>query len=83
MTTPEQALDAARRYVAEERSYYCHVTGLLEDDSDYYVLLALNDPRLDWPLGPGPLFVSKATGDVWGDAFGNVLEKIDLMQAVR
>jgi hypothetical protein len=82
VTTPEQALDAARRYVAEERGY-CHVAGLLEDESDYYIRLELNDPRMQWPLGPGPLFVSKATGEVWGDAFGNVLDKIDGMEPVR
>ena len=83
MTTPEQALDAARWYVAEERGYYCHVVGLLEDDSDYFVVLELNDPRLDWPLGPGPIFVSKATGELWSDAYGNVLDKIDGMRPVR
>lgn len=82
MTTPEAALDTARRYVAEERGYYCHVAGLLEDESDYYILLALNEPDVGWPLGPGPLFISKATGKVWGDAFGNVLDKIDAMRPV-
>ncbi len=81
MTTPEAALEAARRYVAEHRTG-CHVTGLLEDESDYFAVLELNDPRVDWPLGPGPVFIAKATGEVWSDAYGNVLDKIDGMQAL-
>jgi hypothetical protein len=63
MTTPQQALHAARAYVAREQSY-SHVTGLLEDDLDYLVLTELEDAGGDWPLGPGPILVSKATGKV-------------------
>lgn len=81
MTTPEQALQAARRFVAQNRTG-CHVEGLLEDERDYLALLALNDPSGAWPLGPGPVFVSKASGRVWSDAYGNVVEKIDGMQPV-
>lgn len=79
MTTPEDALQAARRFVAQNRPG-CHVEGLLEDDRDYLALLELDDPDGAWPLGPGPVFVSKASGMVWTDAYGNVLDKIDGMR---
>lgn len=80
MITPDQALQAFEAYVNENQPY-CHVEGLLEDETDYFVLLAL-DPGMEWLLGPGPIFLSKATGKVWGEAYGNVLDKIDRMQAV-
>lgn len=58
----------------------CHDERLLEDEKDYFAVLALDDPDGRWPLGPGPVFVSKATGKAWSDAYGNVLEKIGRMQ---
>lgn len=78
MTSREAALQAVRAYVAQERPY-CHVTGLVEDESDFLAELALN-PGMQWPVGPGPLFVSKATGEVWSDAYGAVMEKIGRMR---
>ncbi len=78
--TPEAALEAARRYVADNRTGV-HVERLLEDESDYFAVLEL-DPGMQWSLGPGPVFVAKATGEVWSDAYGNVLDKIDGMQPV-
>ena len=77
-TTPEEALEAARAYVAENRAY-CHVVALFEDERDDLACLGL-DPGMHWPIGLGPVFVSKATGKVGSDAYGNVLAKIDRMQ---
>lgn len=81
MTTTGKALETARAYVTQNRSG-CHVVELLEDEKDYYVQLALDDPKGAWPLGPGPIFVTKATGKLWSDAYGNVLDKIYRMQTV-
>lgn len=81
VTTPEEALKAARAYVLRNRSD-CRVKELLEDASDYFVVLELTDGYTEWQLGPGPIFVSKKTGKVWGEAFGNVLGKIDGMQPI-
>lgn len=74
-------LDAARAYVAEEQPW-CHVVRLLEDATDYLAVLELNEGEPEWPLGPGPVFVSKATGEVWSDAYGAVSDKIEAMQRV-
>ena len=62
--TPQHAAELARQYVAEHRSY-CHVSGLLEDDDDYLVCTELNEPDGEFPAGPGPILISKATGKVW------------------
>ena len=71
---PDAALAIAKAFVAAERSW-ATVTGLLEDTTDYFVVLKAEH----YPLGPGPLFISKATGQVWSDAYGHVLDKIDAM----
>jgi len=81
VTTAEDALQAARAFVAQNRPG-CHVDGLLQDERDYLALLELDDPDGGWPLGPGPVFVSKASGKVWSDAYGNVVDKIEAMQPV-
>ena len=81
MTTPEAAFETARRYVAGHRTE-CHVAGLLEDELDCFAVLELKSPDGLWSLGPGPVFVSKATGELWSDAYGNVLDKIDVMRPV-
>lgn len=81
MTKPEETLRTARAFVAENRPS-CRVERLLEDGMDYFVQLSLNDPNGGWPLGPGRLFVTKATGELWSDAYGNVLGKIAQMHEV-
>ncbi len=60
MTTPEDALQAARRSVAQNRPG-CHVDGLLEDERDYLARLELDDGGA-WPLGPGRVFVARVGG---------------------
>jgi hypothetical protein len=65
-TTPQAALKAARAYYAEHRDY-ARVVGLLEDQ-DAFLVLAEPLPEYDHPdfllLGPGPVLISKATGEV-------------------
>lgn len=73
-------LDAARAYVAEHQ-WWCQAVGLLEDDTDYFAMTELL-PGMEWPLGPGPVFVSKATGEVWSDAYPVVADKIEAMRPV-
>ena len=81
-TTPEDALKAARSYVSKNRGSYCHVVGLLEDDLDYFVQTELNDPADHWPLGPAAILISKATGKLYDEAWGNVIGRFDSMTPV-
>lgn len=82
MTAPEDALKAARSYVSKNRGHYCHVVGLLEDEWDYFVQTELNDPDGQWPLGPAAILISKATGKLYDEAWGNVIDRVDSMRAV-
>jgi hypothetical protein len=75
--TREEALQLAREYVTEERPWST-MAELLEGDEDYFVREELR-PGWQWPLGPGPLFIAKATGEVRVEAFGDVIEKIGRM----
>lgn len=62
-TTPQAALAAAQAYVKRNRPE-CRVVGLDHDDRDYLVRLELVDGLDEWPLGPGPILVSKTTGRI-------------------
>jgi hypothetical protein len=77
-----QALIVAEDYVRDHRPE-ARVNGVLEDAEDYFVQLRLAPGHTEWIMGPGPIFISKATGTVWSDAYGNVLDKIDGMREVR
>lgn len=60
--------------MAENRPWAALV-GLLEDDTDYHIQEKAK-PGLEYPLGPAALFISKATGEVWEDAWGNVIARV-------
>jgi hypothetical protein len=68
-------------YMAMDRRY-CQVDELWEDEQDYFATTELVPPHISWPLGPGFVFVSKATGELWQAAPGEVLDKIDAMVPV-
>ena len=77
-TTPAQAL---RAFEALDRPD-CQVSGLLEDEHDYFASWELVPPYTEWTAGPGFAFVAKATGKLWWGAPGEVLDKIDAMAPV-
>jgi hypothetical protein len=81
MITYEQALSAAEAYVREHRPWAV-VDALLEDDRDFFPILKLApNSGNQWPMGPGPFFISKASGRVWSDAYSPaVLDRIDGMR---
>lgn len=79
-TTPENAMKAARAYVLENRPW-CTVSGLVEDATDYLVCTTSDGPVM---VGPGFLFISKATGKIWSAApQPDVMVKLDNMWPCR
>lgn len=80
MTTPEQALKAARAYVHASRTSVT-VAKLVEDDRDYFAHLKLVPPATEWIVGHGFVFVNKASGKVWESPVDlDILDKIDGMR---
>lgn len=74
MTTPAAAREIAEAYLAAERPWSV-LSELLEDDQGYFVREDLK-PGHQWPLGPGALFIDKASGTpevvAWGEAFARI-----------
>lgn len=81
MTTVAQAVQTAEAYVAESRPW-CFVTGVLENDTDYFVATELN-PGYQWPLGPGAILISKETGELRTEPYGAVADAFDFDAAPR
>lgn len=82
MTTPEDVLKAARSCVSRHLGPYCHVVGLRAGDLDYFVQTELNDPDGHWTLGPAAILISKPSGKLYDEAWGNVIHRIDSMTPV-
>lgn len=74
-------LETAQAYVAENRPW-CRVTGLLEDTEDYFVVTELL-PGQEWPLGPAAMLISKESGELRLEAYGNVMDQVDAMSPVQ
>lgn len=66
-------LQVAEAYVDEHRPW-CRVSGLLEDDQDYLVATELKDGQ-EWPLGPAAMLISKFTGALRIEAWGEVMDR--------
>ena len=82
MITLEAALATAREFVSANRTM-CSVSGLLEDDEDYLVVLDLLPEFSEPVIGEAPILISKADGEVHEEAFGDAFFKMLKMTPAR
>lgn len=78
MITPERAREVAEAYLRENRPSV-RFAGLLEDRRDYMVKTETTGAL---PIGPTWLFISKTSGRVREEAFGDVFDKVEAMTEV-
>lgn len=71
-------LQTAEAYLAAERPW-AFVEQVWEDDQDWYIQEGLK-PGREYPLGPAAILIAKSTGELRTEAWGSVIDRIDVME---